>query len=168
MAPSYPAQLAEAMRRFVPSHLFCRLPVPDRVDWTPQRLAWVSLLMAWDEGQTLATRFEHACQTAGRLHTHWALGHSYSGFTRALTRTAAAMTALLRLRFQRQMEALAGAFWRRGRWLAFAAAGTRIEAPHTVANETALGCAGKDKTAPQVFLTVPWHLGLGPRASAHL
>ena len=54
MASSYPEQLAEAIRQFLPSHLFCRLPVPDRVDWTPQRLTWVSLLLAWDEGQTLA------------------------------------------------------------------------------------------------------------------
>ena len=75
MALSYPEQLAEAIRQFLPSHLFCRLPVPDRTDWTPQRLAWVGLLMAWDEGQTLSARFEHACQTAGHLHRHWALGH---------------------------------------------------------------------------------------------
>jgi hypothetical protein len=161
VTPSYPEQLAQAMRQFVPSHLFCRWPVPDRVDWTPQRLAWVSLLMAWDEGQTLAARFEHACQTAGRLHAHWRLGHSYSGFAQALTRTVAPLTATLKQRFQRQMEELAGPFWRRGRWLAFAADGTRIEAPHTRDNEVALGCAGKDKTAPQVFLTVLWHMGLG-------
>jgi hypothetical protein len=161
VTPSYPEQLAQAMRQFVPSHLFCRLSVPDRVDWTPQRLAWVSLLMAWDEGQTLAARFEHACQTAGGLHAHWRLGHSYSGFTQALTRTSTPLTTLLKQRFQRQMEMLAGPFWRRGRWLALAADGTRIEAPHTQANEAALGCAGKDKTAPQVFLTVLWHMGLG-------
>ncbi len=161
MASSYTEQLAQAMRQFVPSHFFARWPVPDRVDWTPQRLAWVGLLMAWDEGQTLAARFEHACQTAGRLHAHWTLGRSYSGWTRALIRTSATLTAALKQRFQRQMEALAGVSWRRGRWLAFAADGTRIETPHTVANETDLGCAGKDKTAPQVFLTVLWHMGLG-------
>jgi Transposase DDE domain len=39
--------------------------------------------------------------------------------------------------------------------------GTRIEAPHTLDNETHLGCAGRAKTAPQVFLTTLWHLGLG-------
>src|SRR5919112_6757464 len=98
------------MRQFLPSHLFCRLPVPDRVDWTPQRLAWVSLLMAWDEGQTLGARFEHACQTAGDLHAHWKLGHSYSGFAQALTRTVAPLTALLKQQFQRQMQEWAGPF----------------------------------------------------------
>jgi hypothetical protein len=35
MTSSYPEQLAQAMRHFVPSHFFCHLPVPERVDWTP-------------------------------------------------------------------------------------------------------------------------------------
>jgi signal transduction histidine kinase len=39
--------------------------------------------------------------------------------------------------------------------------GSREEAPHTEANEADLGCAGKDKTAPQVYVTTIWHLGLG-------
>src|SRR4029077_18060374 len=43
----------------------------------------------------------------------------------------------------------------------FAVDGSRQEAPHTAANEAALGCAGRDKTAPQVFITTVWHLGLG-------
>ena len=34
--------------------------------------------MAWDEGQTLTVRFEHACQAAGELHPHWRLGTSYA------------------------------------------------------------------------------------------
>src|SRR5262245_7909458 len=59
------------------------------------------------------------------------------------------------------MRACAGASCDRGRWRAFAVDGTRIEAPHTAANEAELGCAGRDKTAPQVFLTALWHMGLG-------
>jgi hypothetical protein len=51
------------------------------VKWTPQRLAWTALLMSWDEGQTLAARFEHACGTGRELHAHWKLGESYGGFT---------------------------------------------------------------------------------------
>lgn len=161
MNPSYLDQLAEAIRRFVPPHLFCRLRVPGRVDWTPQRLAWVALLIAWDEGQTLGCRFEHACQVARRLHAHWVLGRSYSGFARALAAATPRLTAVLKRRFQARMMAMAGPSWKRRRWLAFAVDGTRVEAPHTAANEAALGCAGKEKTAPQVFLTTLWHLGLG-------
>lgn len=129
--------------------------------WTPQRLTWMATLMAWDEGQTLGARWDHACEVAGDLHPHWQLGTSYTGFTTALVRQAPALTEALKRRFRRQMQACAGGFWKRGRWLAFAADGTRIEAPHTADNEAGLGRAGRDKTAPQVFLTTLWHLGLG-------
>lgn len=130
-------------------------------DWTPQRLTWVSLLRAWDEGQTLAARFEHAGQFAGQQHRHWKLGRSYSDFTKALVHVSPTLTEALKRRFRRQMPTIAGVSWRWGRWVAFAADGTRIEAPHTAANEAGLGCAGRDKTAPQVFLTLLWHLGTG-------
>jgi hypothetical protein len=124
-------------------------------------LTWVGAFMAWDEGQNLATRFDHACHAAHDLHPHWRLGKSYSGFTRALVRQMPTLVEALKRRFQRQMRSCAGACWRRGRRLAFAVDGTRIEAPHTAANEADLGCAGRDKSAPQVFLTVLWHMGLG-------
>jgi hypothetical protein len=117
--------------------------------------------MAWDEGQTLAARFEHACQTAGDLHRHWVVGTSYSGFTAALQRQATTLIEAIKRRFRREMLRIAGPYRQRGRWTALAADGTRIEAPHTLANETDLGCAGRDKTAPQVFLTTLWHMGTG-------
>jgi hypothetical protein len=117
--------------------------------------------MAWDEGQTLTARWEYVCQAAKDLHPHWRLGRSYSGFTSMLLRHSPALIEALKRRFQREMLASAGNFWRRGRWQAFAVDGSRIEAPHTLANETDLGCAGREKTAPQVFLTVLWQMGLG-------
>jgi hypothetical protein len=119
------------------------------------------MLMVWDEGQTLATRWEHACQLGQELHPHWKLGQSYSGFTGALISKSADVVPALKRRFQRDMQQKAGSYWTVGRWQAFAVDGTRIEAPHTADNEAGLGCAGKDKTAPQVFLTTLWHLGLG-------
>jgi hypothetical protein len=161
VAASDPQQLADAMRMFVPSSFFAHLPVSGHTDWTPQRLTWVAMLMAWDEGQTLGTRWEHACDIAHQLHPHWTLGTSYSGFTAALVRSSATVTEALKQRFRRQMQRFAGDFWRRGRWLAFAADGTRIEAPRTADNEANLGCAGRDKTGPQVFLTTVWHMGTG-------
>ena len=129
------------------------MAISGHADWTPQRLAWVGTFMAWDEGQTLAARFEHACQAAGDLHRHWVVGTSYSGFTAALQRQATTLTEAIKRRFRREMLRIAGPYRQRGRWTALAADGTRIEAPHTLANEADLGCAGRDKTAPQVFLT---------------
>jgi hypothetical protein len=129
--------------------------------WTPQRLTWVATIMAWDEGQTLTTRFEDACAAARQAHRHWTLGTSYSGFADALERSTPPLARALKRRFQHAMLRIAGPYQRRGRWIALAADGTRLEAPHTAANERELGCAGRDKTAPQVFLTTLWHMGTG-------
>lgn len=129
--------------------------------WTPQRLIWTGLLMVWSEGQTLAARWEQASEAARALHPHWSLGTSYSGFTNAALRILPSVTGGLRCRFRRQMQEQAGADWRCRGWLAFAVDGTRLEAPHVAANEAGLGCAGREKTAPQVFLTMLWHMGLG-------
>jgi hypothetical protein len=52
-------------------------------------------------------------------------------------------------------------YWTRCGWCALAVDGSRIEAPHTRANEQGLLCAGREKTAPQVFLTTLWHMGWG-------
>lgn len=117
--------------------------------------------MAWDEGQTLGTRWDHACTTAKALHPHWDLGQSYAGFTAALVRETPRLLAAVLPRLRRMLPTLAGRYWHCGRWDAFAVDGSRAEAPHTEANEAGLGCAGKAKTAPQVYLTTVWHLGLG-------
>jgi Transposase DDE domain len=129
--------------------------------WTPQRLAWISTLMAWDEGQTLAARFEHACGASQQMHAHWRLGTSYSGFADALVRSAPALFGAVAKRLRRMMIERGGDYFIVRGWRAFGVDGTRIEAPHTAANEAGLGCAGREKTAPQVFLTTLWHLGLG-------
>lgn len=117
--------------------------------------------MAWDDGQTLATRFERATELAGGLHPHWQLGTSYGGFTAALQARSPTLVRALVQHLQRQMQKRAGAYWLRHGWCAFAADGSRLEGPHTQANEAGLGCAGREKTAPQVFLTTLWHMGLG-------
>lgn len=161
MASSYPAQLAEAIREFLPSPGFARIGVGQATHWRPQRIAWVALLMAWDEGQTLTARWRHACQVARQIHPHWTLGGSYAGFTEALARPATDLASAIAGRLRSRMRGIAGDRWRCGRWCAFAVDGTRIEAPHTAANEAGLGCAGRAKTAPQVFLTTVWHLGTG-------
>jgi len=117
--------------------------------------------MSWDEGQTLTTRWDHACTAANELHGYWKLGESYSGFAEALVRETPRMLEPLKRRFRRAMQGLPGHAWKVGGWIALAVDGSRQESPHTAANEAALGCAGRDKTAPQVFITTVWHLGLG-------
>lgn len=141
--------------------VFSHWPVREGVRWTPQRLTWTSLLMAWDEGQTMQARFEHATELGRQLHGHWQLGDTYSGFTAAWGKQSPRVVSGLIRRFQQQMRVMAQDRWLCRGWQAFAVDGTRIETPHSVANEQGLGCAGREKSAPQVFLTTLWHLGLG-------
>jgi hypothetical protein len=76
-------------------------------------------------------------------------------------RTSPTLTRALKQRFQRQMQALAGGYGKRGRGRAFAVDGPRVETPHRAANEGDLGGARRDKTAPQVFLTTFLPRGTG-------
>lgn len=129
--------------------------------WTPQRLTWVASMMAWDEGQTLDARWEHAREVAGGLHAHWTLGTSYSGFAAALVRESPRLVAGIKAKFREAMLAMGGRHQTRCGWRAFAVDGSREEAPLTEANEDGLGCAGRKKCGPQVFMTTLWHMGLG-------
>lgn len=117
--------------------------------------------MAWDEGQTLTARWDHACTAVKELHPHWILGTSYTGFTEALLRETPRLRDAILPKFRAAMKTMPGNAWQTCGWVAFAVDGSRQEAPHTAANETDLGCAGREKTAPQVFITTVWHLGLG-------
>ncbi len=82
--------------------------------------------MAWDEGQTMQARFEHAAQWGSQLHGHWQLGDTYSGFTAALIKQSPPTIEGLVHRFQRHMRAMAPADWRVAvagkllRWMAHA------------------------------------------------
>lgn len=117
--------------------------------------------MSWDEGQTLTTRWDHAAAAAYDLHRHWKRGTSYSGFAQALARETPRLIEPIAERFRRVMRALPEKAWRCGGWVAFAIDGSRLEAPRTAVNETVLGCAGRERTGPQVFVTTVWQLGLG-------
>lgn len=117
--------------------------------------------MAWSQEQTLAARWEQAVEVAEATHGHWTLGTSYAAFAEALVRETPRLTTALRGRFRREMRARAGDHWERHGRLAVAVDGTRIEAPHTAANEAGLRCAGREKTGPQVSLTMLWHAGTG-------
>lgn len=117
--------------------------------------------MAWSEGQTLQARWEDAKQTVGALHKHWKLGTSYGGFTEALTRSPHALIEPIKKRLRTKMLQLPEKYRLCCRRNAFAVDGSRLESPHMEANELGLGCAGREKTAPQVFLTTIRHMGTG-------
>jgi hypothetical protein len=158
---SYRHGLVEAIRRWLPAPSFARWPLRGGLLWTPQRLVWVALLMAWSAEQTLAERFAAALELLAVLFPRWRRGGGYTGWSAALQAWSGSLRPAVAQRLRREMRGFAGEHWRRGGRCAFAADGSRVECPRTAANEKALGRAGRKGTGPQLFVTTLWHMGLG-------
>ena len=159
---SYQGELLDAIGGFLPSGFFSHWPVRGGTQWTPQRLTWVAALMAWDEGQTLNARWEHAGGVARSMHAHWKVGTSYSGFAAAMVRESPRIIAGIKAKFQQAMQAMPDRYQKRCGWYAFAADGSRVEAPLTKANEDGLGCAGRKKERAASVCNNALAHGFGP------
>lgn len=157
---SYRDSLVEAIRLCFPCQFFAQWALLAGIRWTPQRLFWMGMLMAWSAEQTLTDRFEAARDLLKTLFPKWALGKTYTGWYDAQKKWLAPLLPAFAKRLRKQMRQQAGKYWLREGWCAFAVDGSRVECPRTVANET-LGCAGRKKTGPQLFLTTLWHMGTG-------
>ena len=135
------------------------MPVHGNVQWTPEKLLAACLLMSWHEGQTLNSRFEHVRELLGAIFSGWKAPTSYTGYATALAGKVRLLVTRMRSVLQTRLQRLAGDRWRIAGWVVFAADGSRFESPRTQANEKGLGCAGKKRTAPQIFHTTLLHLG---------
>ncbi len=164
---SYRSPLRPAMRGIFPASFFAALLTrgpqweqPRR--WTLDYVIYVSLLMVLDGSQALKDRFAHARQAVGEMFPgRRRPGKTYQGYVKACRRLRREHLQALHRHLRDRQRDLAGPFWRRDGWVAFAADGTRIELPRTVAHEKAFGCAGRDKTGPQLQLTSLYHMGTG-------
>lgn len=130
--------------------------------WTLEYLIYVSVLMVLDGSEHLKDRFAHSRQAVvemfrGRKRP----GETYQGYVAACGRLRRRHWRAIHRHLREHHRFVAGPFWQRDGWVAFAADGTRVELPRTAANEQAFGCAGRDKTAPQLQLTSLYHLGTG-------
>jgi hypothetical protein len=121
----------------------------------------MAILMSWSVEQTLGDRFTATRDLLKRLFPKWSLGKSYTGWYTAQAHWLKTLQPALTQRMQKHMQRLAGNYWTREGWCAFAADGSRVECPRTKANEKGLGCAGRNKTGPQLFVTTLWHMGTG-------
>lgn len=125
-------------------------------------LAWAAILMAWDDGATLAGRFDSARGTLmARFSSSRAVGRSYQGFIKSLLKIHSRLLEIVTVHLRGLLQAMAGAYWKREGMLAFAVDGSRVECPRTKANEAAFGHAGKKGCGPQMWLTTLWHMGTG-------
>jgi len=117
--------------------------------------------MGWEETGKLTERFHVVREYLQAMFPRWRLGTSYSGWSEALQTWSPEVLSAVTARLRRRMQTMAGKYWTRDGWLAFAGDGTRVECPRTEANEQGLGCAGKERTAPQLMLTTLYHMGTG-------
>ena len=155
----YREELIAELDALFPPPVFRGWPRHGNEDWTPRRVLWVSLIMFWVAGKTLDEQFSQARRIVKFMKPDWKVPVSYSGFVTAQIRwwPLVQMVLIQRLRPNETM----GSAWRVLGWLVLAVDGSRFECPRTTKNEEGLGCAGRDKTCPQVFHTLLQHVGTG-------
>lgn len=125
-------------------------------------LVFAAILMSWDDAPTLVGRFSRTCGIlAGMFPARLRVGKTYQGFIKRLLSLHERLLAAVTLHLRRVLEQVAGPFWKREGFPAFAIDGSRIECPRTEANEAAFGHAGKKGCGPQMWLTSLWHMGTG-------
>jgi hypothetical protein len=155
----YRQELVAELEALFPPRLFRGLPRHGNEEWTIRKVLWVSLIMFWVSGKTLEEQFSTARRIVKFIRPSWKVPVSYSGFVAAQIRwwPLVRLRLILRLRPDSSM----GSAWRVKGWLMLAVDGSRFECPRTMSNERGLGCAGREKTAPQIFHTLLQHVGTG-------
>jgi hypothetical protein len=122
----------------------------------------VSLLMVFDNSSTLRDSFAAARRSLVEMYESFRRpGKTFEGFMASRKKLSARFKSQIHAHLQQQHRNIAGEFWKRLGWEVFAADGSRVEMPRTVANEKAFGCAGKKKTSPQLLLTTLYQMGTG-------
>jgi hypothetical protein len=120
-----------------------------------------ALLMIYGTDQALRDRFEAARQCVIEMFPHRRRpGETYQGFIKAEKRLRPAVVERLKDHLRGRHREVAGSYWERLGWIPFACDGSRVEVPRTTRNQ-ALGCAGRKKTGPQLFVTTMYHMGTG-------
>lgn len=131
--------------------------------WSDPALLVASVLIALSPARTIVERFFDAVPlAAGTLPRRMRAGSTYQGFSKAMLSRGQTLLAAAQEHLRTRLRAIAGNFWTRRGFVAFAVDGTRIDCPRTIANE-AIGMSSRLGTAthPQMLVTCLWHMGLG-------
>ena len=133
-----------------------------RVRWTPRLLVIGAVLLGWAVGPNLQECFVVAREALVAMYlSRRRPGGTLAGFLEALQQQSAVLLGLVVSSLRRMTIRLSGRQWRVGPWVVMGADGSRVECPMTRSNEKGLGCAGKDKTTPQLFVTTLFHVVTG-------
>ena len=133
-----------------------------RVRWTPRLLVIGAVLLGWAAGPNLQECFTAAREALVAMYlSRRRPGETFAGFWEALRQQSAVLLSLVVFSLRRMTLRLCGGNWRLGPWVVMGADGSRVECPMTRSNERGLGCAGKEKTTPQLFVTTLFHVVSG-------
>jgi hypothetical protein len=131
--------------------------------WDTQPLVLMLLLMTWCSGDSQAERFETAkayCQTAW-LAKRRKCGKSVQGFQTALKRLPVAVLRIVTKAVLPLLEIRLGPLWNFHDFVPVGCDGSRVSCPRSTELEERLGAAGKDKSAPSMWVTALVHLRWG-------
>ena len=129
--------------------------------WSLKSFHFTALLMIYATDEALQDRFKSARQCVIEMFPHQRRpGETYQGFIKAQDRLGPRSAESLKAHLRRHHQRVAGRFWERLGWIPFACDGSRVEVPRTTRNKE-LGCAGRKKTGPQLFVTTLYHMGTG-------
>jgi hypothetical protein len=151
------------------SHYECR--------WSLKALIWVLLLMTWGLGQSEAERFQTARAFYVARHPRSKRpGATWEGFQKALRRLPLRVLRALAAGVRQQLARRWLGPLRIGGYVPIACDGSRLECPRTAELEKRLGQAGKNGSAPTLYVSTlvllplgllwSWRLGKGT-ASEH-
>lgn len=132
--------------------------------WQAQPLVLVLLFMTWCCGDSVPERFETAkAYCAVCLSKRRRPGKSVQGFQKALCKMpASVLRAVATAMRQRLLVLFSGAAaWMDSGFVPLGADGSRLECPRAAELEQHLGQAGKEDSAPTLWVTALVHLRLG-------
>lgn len=158
----YHHDLLEAIGKCLPQRGLALQVEDRRVRWVPRMLVIGAVLVGWAAGPNLQECFAAAREALVAMYvSRRRPGETLAGFLAALGRESAGLLALVVASLRRKTARVSGRLWRMGSWVVMGADGSRVECPMTRGNEKGLGCAGRDKTTPQLFITTLYHVVTG-------
>jgi len=179
-------QIKQAIQWLLNSRIFDSFVLHGNTSWLSVHLVTLALLWIWSDKSKLTDAFEDARCHSTKLFGKAALS-TYQGMAGALETWTPAFMPQLQIRLHELMQQIGHRRLRVGLWAAIAMDGSRGTAPRTQSNEQAF-CAknyGRGKTAkyrkkktkglrrrknakakvqppaPQIWITMMWHIGLG-------
>ena len=130
--------------------------------WGTQPLVLVLLLMTWCCGDSQPERFETAkafCITC--LPKRRRPGQTVQGFQMALAKLPMGALRAVAAGVRKTLASRLATRWFDAGFIAIGCDGSRVECPRTVELQQRLGQAGKDGSAPTMWVTALVHLRLG-------